>query len=64
MVDKFEKIFIIITVIFVGILLFNNFSGINSSVLMISVLVIYFILLIIRDIVKKKKKEKEEKDLI
>ena len=57
MVDKFEKIFIIITVIFVGILLFNNFSGINSSALIISLLVIYFLLLIIRDIVKKKNKK-------
>ncbi|MGW7828088.1 hypothetical protein [Staphylococcus shinii] len=57
MVDKFEKFFVIITAIFVGILLFNNFSGINSSALIISLLVIYFLLLIIRDIVKKKNKK-------
>lgn len=60
MVDKFEKIFVIITAIFVGILLFNNFSGINSSALIISLLVIYFLLLIIRYSINKKYKENQK----
>ena len=60
MVDKFEKFFVIITAIFVGILLFNNFSGINSSALIISLLVIYFLLLIIRYSINKKYKENQK----
>jgi hypothetical protein len=41
-------------------LLFNNFSGINSSALIISLLVIYFLLLIIRYSINKKYKENQK----
>lgn len=57
MSDRFETIFVIITVLFAGLLIFNNFSGINSSTLLISILVVYVILLFIRYRIKKKYKE-------
>lgn len=57
MSDRFEKIFVIITVLFAGLLIFNKFSGINSSTLLISILVVYVILLFIRYRIKKKYKE-------
>ncbi|MGW7874470.1 hypothetical protein ACWEZE_14210 [Staphylococcus shinii] len=60
MADKFETFFVIITVLFVGLLLFNNFSGINSSTLLISILVVYVILLFIRYRIKKKYKENQK----
>ena len=60
MADKFETFFVIITVLFVGLLLFNNFSGINSSTLLISILVVYVILMFIRYRIKKKYKENQK----
>ena len=60
MTNKFETFFVIITVLFVGLLLFNNFSGINSSTLLISILVVYVILLFIRYRIKKKYKENQK----
>lgn len=60
MSDRFETIFVIITVLFAGLLIFNNFSGINSSTLLISILVVYVILLFIRYRIKKKYKENQK----
>lgn len=60
MTNKFETFFVIITVLFVGLLIFNNFSGINSSALLISILVVYVILLFIRYRIKKKYKENQK----
>ncbi|MDW8565977.1 MULTISPECIES: hypothetical protein [Bacillota] len=60
MTNKFETFFVIITVLFVGLLIFNNFSGINSSALLISILVVYVILLFIRYSIKKKYKENQK----
>lgn len=54
------KHFLIITVLFVGLLIFNNFSGINSSTLLISILVVYVILLFIRYSINKKYKENQK----
>ena len=60
MTNKFETFFVIITVLFVCLLIFNNFSGINSSALLISILVVYVILLFIRYSIKKKYKENQK----
>ncbi len=60
MANKFETFFVIITDLFVGLLIFNNFSGINSSTLLISILVVYVILLFIRYSINKKYKENQK----